>query len=150
MPFGPQYLVVSSALAELVKMASLFFSLARSCMAIARDEMPMSKIAPTPLSYHWRASVNPVSTLFNWSPTSSSMGRFSTLPPKSSMAICAASTDPGPDMPFTGPDMSFMMAILKGPPACAQAPDMPTARLAASSTPQSAVRRSGLRRLSVV
>ena len=57
----------------------------------------MSKIAITPLSYHWRAMASPVSGLFKWSPCRISIFRPPTVPPKSSTAIVVAPTVPAPE-----------------------------------------------------
>ena len=47
-------------------------------------------------SNHFRAVVEATSALFWWSAETSAIGLPATFPPKSSMAILAARTDPGP------------------------------------------------------
>ncbi len=68
------------------------------CTASATEEVGTSTITSTPSSsIHWRATFEPTSGLFWWSADSTSIGMSLTLPPKSSTAILAASTEPGPD-----------------------------------------------------
>ena len=75
-------------------MLIFFFSFERPCTASATDEVVSSMMASTlSTSYHLRAIVSAVSGLFWWSAVTISIGAPSTLPPKSSAAILAASTD---------------------------------------------------------
>ena len=74
-----------------------FFSRDRPWTASATDEVVNSMIASTPSrSYHCRAMPEAMSGLFWWSAARISIGTPSTLPPKSSTAIRAASTEPWP------------------------------------------------------
>jgi hypothetical protein len=71
--------------------------LAISITASAVDEVGKSAIMSTlPWSNHSRARLAAMSGLFWWSAATSSMGAPSTLPPISSMAICAATAEPRP------------------------------------------------------
>ncbi|MNT23774.1 hypothetical protein D3C72_1592080 [compost metagenome] len=120
-----------------VLMATLLRSLARVNTAPAMAELFRSMIMSTPsASHHWRALVPPMSALFWWSANTSSMGLPCTLPPKSSIAILAASTEPLPPESAYWPDMSVSTPILtlssEMPAACA-------ARLAQASMAATAV-----------
>ena len=97
MPLGEQALPVRSELAELVKITTRSFSRARVCTGSATEVVPTSKMAATPLSYQPRAMAAPTSGLFRWSPCSTSIGRPSTLPPKSSTAIVMEAMVPKPE-----------------------------------------------------
>jgi hypothetical protein len=78
-----------------------------SCTAMATDEVGTSTTATTFCeSIQVRASVEPTSGLFWWSPTITSTVSPSSLPPKSSTAICAATTAPWPARSKFMPDMS--------------------------------------------
>src|SRR3954469_21559059 len=98
---------------------TLFLLLVTSLTASATDEVGTSTMTSTPLvSYHSRAMLEPMSGLFWWSAEITSIGRPATLPPRSSTAICAASSEPLPPMSAYGPDMSVStpMTILSPPP----------------------------------
>ena len=78
-------------------MVIFFFSFDRPCTASATEEVVSSMIASTPSrSYHWRAIPEAMSGLFWWSAETISIGTPPTLPPMSSTAIFAASTEPAP------------------------------------------------------
>ncbi len=73
------------------------FSLVISLTASATDEVGTSTITSTlSTSYHWRAMFEPTSGLFWWSPTATSTFMPLAAAPKSSTAILAATTEPGP------------------------------------------------------
>ena len=63
-------------------------------------------------SYQRRAMPPPISGLSWWSPTMMLIGLPSTLPPKSSIAICADVTEPWPVGVAAGPFMSVRTPIL--------------------------------------
>ena len=77
-----------------VTMSIFFFSCEMPWTANATEEVVSSMIASTcSVSYHWRAMLEAMSGLFWWSASTISIGAPCTLPPKSSTAILAASTD---------------------------------------------------------
>ncbi len=74
-----------------------FFSAATGITASAVELETRSAIASTfSSSNHFRAAFEATSALFWWSELTMTIGLPSTLPPKSSAAICAATTEPGP------------------------------------------------------
>ena len=80
-----------------VTMSIFFFSWESPCTARATEEVVSSMIVSTcSVSYHSRAMFEAMSGLFWWSAETISIGASSTLPPKSSAAIFAASTEPVP------------------------------------------------------
>ena len=94
-------------------MNSFFFSLAMFCTARPTAETGTSTIRSTcSVSYQRRAIALPMSGLSWWSPTITLIGLPSTLPPKSSTAICAAVTEPWPVGVEAGPFMSVSTPIL--------------------------------------
>ena len=99
MPVGAQALPVKSEEPPVEASTSLFLVRPISCTASSTEEVGMSAITSTPSSSIQRVTMaEPTSGLFWWSPAMISMGRPSTLPPKSSTAIFAAMTEPGPAM----------------------------------------------------
>ena len=75
-------------------MSIFFFSLDSSCIASATDEVVSSVIMSTPsTSYQRRAIEVARSGLFWWSAETTSIFWPSTSPPKSSIAILAASNE---------------------------------------------------------
>src|ERR1044071_3334526 len=98
---------------------TLFLVLVTSLTASATDEVGTSTMASTPLvSNHSRARLEPMSGLFWWSAAITSIVMPATLPPKSSTAIRAASSEPLPARSAYGPDMSVItpMTSLSPPP----------------------------------
>ena len=94
-------------------MNSFFFSLATFCTARPTADTGTSTIRSTwSTSYQRRAMPPPMSGLSWWSPTMMLIGLPSTLPPKSSIAICAAVTEPWPVGVDAGPFMSVSTPIL--------------------------------------
>src|ERR1700758_1116505 len=88
-------------------------SLARFWIPIAMAEFVMSATASTPsLSNHLRTMLSPMSGLFWWSADRISIFLPSTLPPISSAAMRAASTDVLPPKSAYNPDWSLMTPIL--------------------------------------
>ena len=78
---------------------TLFFSRGISLTARATEEVVTSKMASTPSwSYHLRAMEEPTSGLFWWSAPITSTLKPGFLAMNSSAAICAATTEPGPEM----------------------------------------------------
>src|SRR5262249_22535911 len=68
-----------------------------------------------------------------------------TLPPKSSMAICTAATEPGPSAPDEGPDMSVRTPIFTtSSETCALAGSVAAIDNAASATSHKRCMRSSL------
>ena len=67
------------------------------------------------LSIHSRALEAATSALFWWSAVSTSIGRFSTLPPKSCTAHLIISAPAGPSMSAYRLDMSVMKPMRTGP-----------------------------------
>src|SRR5512147_1276220 len=116
MVFGEQALPVRSEVAAPETRNALPFLRVISLTASATEEVGTSKIASTlSTSYHWLAMLEPTSGLFWWSaPTTSTFMPFFAAP-KSSTAIFAATTEPGPAMSVYRPDMSLMTPILMMP-----------------------------------
>ncbi len=131
MVLGLQALPVRSEVAAPELMKALPLSLVIWFTASATDEVGTSKMASTlSTSYQVRAMVEPTSGLFWWSAPSTSTFMPFLAAPKSSTAIFAAITEPGPAMSAYSPDMSFMTPILMTPSeicACAAAPPKPQA-----------------------
>ena len=129
--FGLQALPVRSEVAAPELMKALPFSLVSWLMASATDEVGTSKIASTlSWSYQVRAMVEPTSGLFWWSAETISTFMPLAAAPKSSTAIFAAASPPGPDTSAYRPDMSFITPILMTPSeicACAAAAPRPQA-----------------------
>ena len=95
--FGEQSLPVRSDEAAPEFSIAFFFSLATWLTASATDEVGTSTITSTlSVSNHWRAMLEPTSGLFWWSAETISTFMPFLAAPKSSTAICAASTEPGP------------------------------------------------------
>src|SRR5690606_37900842 len=87
-------------------------------------------------SYQVRATVEPTSGLFWWSAETTSTFIPFLAAPKSSTAMRAASTEPGPPMSAYRPDMSFITPSLITPSeicACAAPLDNSVAAAVASS-----------------
>ena len=77
--------------------SALFFCFVTWLTASATDEVGTSKIASTlSTSNHWRAILEPTSGLFWWSATTTSTFMPFFAAPKSSTAMRAATTEPGP------------------------------------------------------
>ena len=135
MVFGEQASPVSSVVAAPETRNTRSFSLTISLTASATDEVGTSTITSTSsTSIHWRTMFEPTSGLFWWSAESTSIAAPSTLPPKSSTAMRAASTEPWPARSAYRPDWSFMTPILTALPeisACAAPPS--TARALAQA-----------------
>ena len=88
---------VRSVVAAPVLMVMRFFSAESACTARPTEDEVSSMIESTcSVSYHWRAMLLAMSALFWWSAETTSIGASRTLPPNSSTAIFAASTDPSP------------------------------------------------------
>ena len=87
-----------SELPALVTSAIFFLSLASCITASAIPDDGRSVITSTPESYQLRAMPAEMSGLFWPSAETNSIGLPSTLPPKSSIAILTASTEPWPPM----------------------------------------------------
>src|SRR5437868_7039894 len=106
-------------------MKSFFFSLAMFCTARPTADTGTSTIRSTcSTSYQRRAMPPPMSGLSWWSPTTTLIGLPSTLPPKSSIAICTAVTEPWPVGVEAGPFMSVSTPILTtSSETCASAAD---------------------------
>ncbi len=88
---------VNSWAAAAVMMTVFFLSAACFCTAAATGVTGRSVMASTPWSYHWRAMAPATSGLFWLSAARISIGRPSTLGPKSAAAMRAARVAPGPD-----------------------------------------------------
>src|SRR5437868_8138310 len=119
MVLGEHFAPVRSELPAPDGRKTLFLSRVRSFTANATDEVGTSTTTSTPLvSYHSRTMLDPTSGLFWWSPEMTSTGMPATVPPISSTAIWAASTEPLPDRSAYSPDMSVStpMTILLLPP----------------------------------
>ena len=97
-------------------MKGRFFSIATLLMARPVPELvpPISIDRPS-LSIHSRALELATSALFWWSAVSTSIGRLSTLPPKSCAAHLTISAPAGPSMSAYRLDMSVMKPIRTGP-----------------------------------
>src|SRR5712691_6444806 len=104
-------------------------------IARAIDEVGTSMMRSTlSTSYHWRAMLEPTSGLFRWSADKISTFMPFFAAPKSSTAMRAAATDPGPVISEYTLDMSFSTPILTTPSdICACAPDAASASDAATS-----------------
>ncbi len=77
--------------------SALFFSLAIWFTASTTEEVGTSMMTSTlSTSNHWRAMVEPTSGLFWWSATRMSTFMPFFAAPKSSTAMRAATTEPGP------------------------------------------------------
>src|SRR6266850_2438344 len=97
-------------------MKALPFCLVTSLTASATEEVGTSKIASTlSTSYHWRAMLEPTSGLFWWSAEMISTFIPFLAAPKSSTAMRAATTEPGPAMSAYRLDMSLSTPILITP-----------------------------------
>ena len=97
MVLGEHALPVRSDVAAPEMMKALPFSRVSWLMASATDEVGTSKIASTlSTSYQVRAMVEPTSGLFWWSAETTSTFMPLRAAPKSSTAMRAATTEPGP------------------------------------------------------
>ena len=95
--FGEQALPVRSESAAPETRNALPFSLVIWFTASATDEVGTSTITSTlSTSYHWRAMLEPTSGLFWWSAETTSTFMPFFAAPKSSTAMRAAATEPGP------------------------------------------------------
>src|SRR5438128_794548 len=93
-------------------MNSFFFSLAMFWTARPTADTGTSTIRSTwSTSYQRRAMPPPMSGLSWWSPTMMLIGLPSTLPPKSSIAICAAVAEPWPVGGDAGPVLSGVAPV---------------------------------------
>ena len=93
MHFSPVNAVVAGPERSVIR----FFSLAMGMTAPAVEEETRSAMTSTfSSSNHLRAVFEAMSALFWWSAEMISMFLPSTFPPKSSAAMVAASTEPGP------------------------------------------------------
>ena len=120
MVFGEQAAPVSSVVAAPETRNTRSFSLTISVTASATDEVGTSTMTSTSwTSIHSRTMFEPTSGLFWWSAESTSIGAPLTLPPKSSTAIRAASTEPWPARSAYRPDWSFITPILTASPRSA-------------------------------
>src|SRR3954462_12741517 len=85
-------------------------------IARATPEFGTSKMASTlSTSYHWRATAEPTSALFWWSAETISTFMPFFAAPKSSTAMRAAATEPGPPISEYRLDMSLITPILITP-----------------------------------
>src|SRR5712692_4352600 len=99
--------------AALERSVMRFFSAAIGITASAVELVGISTTASTwSSSNHLRAMLAAMSALFWWSALMITIGLPRTLPPKSSAAICAAMTDPGPARSEYAPVMSVSTATL--------------------------------------
>ena len=133
MVFGLQALPVRSEVAAPEFRKALPLSRVIWLTASATDEVGTSTMTSTlSTSYQLRAMVEPTSGLFWWSAETISTFMPLAAAPKSSTAIFAATTEPGPAMSAYRPDMSFMTPILMTPSEiCAwAAPDTASAKAA--------------------
>ncbi len=114
-------------------------SAAIPCTAIATAEFPSEKIASTPSSNQRRAIPTPTSGAPSKLPGMISIGTPRTLPPKSSTAIRAATTSPGPCASAFGPVMSpripirTLLSLICAQPGDAAAPARPKPNAQAST-----------------
>ena len=100
-----------------------FLSLDRPWTARATEEVVSSMIASTPSrSYHCRAIAEAMSGLFWWSAVRISIGTLPILPPMSSTAMRAASTEPWPPYWAYRPDWSLRTPMRTALPENASAP----------------------------
>src|SRR5690606_24099631 len=115
-PTGEQFLLVRSVVAGPENITTLFFSRAMFCTARATAELVRSAIAVTPSrSNHSRARAAPTSALFWLSAETRSIDMpLHSAFRQSSMASCAAATEPMPPMDAYVPDMSVSTPILTG------------------------------------
>src|SRR5215213_8907039 len=106
----------------------------RVCTARATEDVGTSETTSTCcVSSHWRTMLDPMSGLFWWSAATTSMGLPSTVPPKSSTAMRAATTDPGPvlsDWPALISESTPILTTSSEIWACAAADPSATARRA--------------------
>src|SRR5712691_2943274 len=121
---GEHALPVRSEVAAPDTMNALPFSRVIWLIARAIDEVGTSMMRSTlSTSYHWRAMLEPTSGLFRWSADKISTFMPFFAAPKSSTAMRAAATDPGPVISEYTLDMSFSTPILTTPSeicACAR------------------------------
>src|SRR5689334_16288952 len=127
--FGLQLAPVSAEVAAPDTTNTLFFSFVTSLTASATPELGTSTIMSTPsASYHLRAIADPTSGLLRWSPETTSTLRLLSFAMKSSTAIFAAITEPGPPMSAYRLDMSLSTPIFtRLPDICASAPPIASA-----------------------
>src|SRR6266704_2852436 len=135
MVLGEHALPVRSEVAAPDTMNALPFSRVIWLIARAIDEVGTSMMRSTlSTSYHWRAMLEPTSGLFRWSADKISTFMPFFAAPKSSTAMRAAATDPGPVISEYTLDMSFNTPILTTPSEiCACAPEAAKASDAAAS-----------------
>ena len=111
-------------MAPVETISTLFFSRVTWFTASTTEDVGTSTITSTlSTSYHWRAMPDPTSGLFWWSATRISTFIPFLAAPKSSTAMRAASTEPGPARSAYVPDWSFITPILITPSeicACAR------------------------------
>src|SRR5882672_3742432 len=116
MVFGEHALPVRSEVAAPETRNALPLSRVTWLMASATDEVGTSTITSTlSTSYHWRAMLEPTSGLFWWSAETISTFMPFFAAPKSSTAMRAATTEPGPAMSEYRLDMSLSTPILITP-----------------------------------
>src|SRR5712692_4410677 len=114
--FGEQALPVRSEVAADETMKALALSRVIWLTASATPELGTSTIRSTlSTSYHCRAMAEPTSALFWWSAATTSTFMPLAAAPKSSTAIRAATTEPGPARSAYSPDWSFSTPILMMP-----------------------------------
>src|SRR6185437_15606564 len=136
MVFGEHLLPVRSELPGPEPMKALFFSRVTWLTASATPELGVSTITSTPSSsYHLRAICEPTSGLFRWSPPTTSILNFGWWAfSKSSTAIFAAESEPGPPMSAYRLDMSESTPIFtRLPEICACAVPAANASAAAAA-----------------
>lgn len=96
---GERALPVRSAVAVPAAMNGFLYSLARLATPSAIDEAePVTTTSTLSRSSQRRAMVMPTSGLFWSSATTTSIGLPATLPPKSSIAMRIANSEPGPPL----------------------------------------------------
>src|SRR5215831_14089198 len=142
MVFGEQALPVRSELAAPETRKALPFSRVTWLTASATPELGTSRITSTPsTSYHWRAICEPTSALFWWSADTISTLMPFFAAPKSSTAMRAATTAPGPPTAEYRLDMSDSTPILTTPPeTCAWAAAVAITAASASGAEMNALR----------
>src|SRR4051812_30439106 len=118
-----------------MEMKGRCFSLGTPAIArLVPELVPPISIARFWASIHSRAFEAATSALFWWSAVSTSIGRFSTLPPKSSTAHFTISAPAGPSMSAYRLAMSVMKPMRTGPALfCAVAARLPRPKAMAAT-----------------
>jgi hypothetical protein len=139
MVLGEHCSLVRRVVPEAVTISTLFFASATLDTASATPELITSVIMSTlPVSYHCRAMLVAMSGLFWWSAEiSSTLNEGFSFSTKSSIAICAAVTEPAPAISENRPAMSVSTPILTVPSempcVCAGATAQAAASIAAAT-----------------